>query len=264
MIKKRTIVIGAIALFILLGSMIALMIYQPEDQSKDKTSLEVTKFPMEEVASLTIENPEGTFTVLTNGETPMIEGEDPTLYSPDGISALANVMTNITAEKAIPAEGSELSNFGLDNPQASLSINLKDGSVVTLHLGMQNPMDQSWAIAKDGDNHVYTVEKVIGNSLLMGKINYRDMSLITGADDTAIRAKVYYQHQADEPAPSGRAAPFEKDAPLAPINGKAHYQQFKWEIVKSQNLDKINDFKPTESWPTSDISEYGLNHPAYT
>lgn len=270
MIKTRSVIIGAIALFVLAGAAIALLLYQPGGEKEENAAaLEVTKITYEDIASVTVQNEEGSFTVSTAAETPVIEGEDAARYNAQGILALVNVLSNITASKKTEAAETELANFGLDQPQSTVSISLKDGSAVTLSLGMQNPMDNSWSVAKGGSNLVYTVEETIGSAMLMGKNNYRDMTLISGADSEQIKKlkKIVISQDGGKPQKIVlEQLPFKEDAVLITYKMVAPVlSNLNWEKVDSDVIARLNDFKADGILADDpDLAKYGLDQPAYT
>lgn len=271
MIKKRSLIIGAIATLLLIGGMVFLLMYQPEGAKKpEDVSLEVTKFNYEDIASVDIKNENDSYTVLTEGETPAIQGEDSSLYNGEGIKALVNLLSNITAVKVLDKEEASLENLGLATPRATATIHLKDSSVVTLFLGAKNTIDNSCYLMKEGDDHLYTAEEVVETCMLMAKVNYRDMTMITGADDEAVRLlrhiTVFRREGENTKKMVLEQLPFKEEDTLITYKMiEPVISNLDWEAVNNKIVDKINALKGDGILANdADLAKYGLDNPEYT
>ena len=270
MIKKRTLAIGGVIMLLLIACLIWLFISdggEPAPQGQNQQI--VTQFAYDDISQITVQNDAGEYTVLAQLP-PAIEGERADQYNVRALEAFITVASNITSVNSIPMETTQLANFELEEPRATMQITLKDGSTHVLHLGMQNALDTNCYIRKDGSDMVFLVEDIVQNCMLMTKQSFRDMTLISGAGEDVVRElkeitilqgsgenqkRIVY-----EQLPFNEASTLVTYKMTAPIISNLY-----WETVQKKLLDKISELRGDGVLAdTDDLASFGLDVPEYT
>lgn len=71
--------------------------------------------------------------------------------------SLAGMYSNLTSKNKIEENPSDLSQYGLDNPNYTVTLTMKSGEKHTIFVGDLSPTLGEYFVMKDGDNMVYTI-----------------------------------------------------------------------------------------------------------
>ena len=188
--RIRSLMIGVAALVVLVGALVALLIFLPKDKDDDDgtssvapaETYQVVNVKSTDIKTLSITNKEDSF-VLTQEKTDEWSCAaladlpfEKSLYQSTATSFAA-----ITASQKIESP-ENLADFGLAEPAATAELTLNDGTVVKLSLGSNAPGSMGCYIQKDGDSSVYLIDTYTADNFQKTKKSMIKTSLITSAN----------------------------------------------------------------------------------
>lgn len=215
--NTRYILITLAAAVVLGGAITALLLTQPaasaeEDSSSSMASSSTEEISLyshegEDVASIDVTNAEGGYRILTNVEiiensssssdsesdssssepqtfvTYYLDGIDQDLQNTSSVSTAAGYCTSLSATREIgAAEDLNLEEYGLDDPQLSVTTTLSDGEESSYSVGDEGPVSGYYVLY---DDKVYVSESV-GDSLFNNRLDFVNTTIlsITPPEDT--------------------------------------------------------------------------------
>jgi len=192
--KSRNIIILLVVLGILTGSYFFLS-NRPEPEEPDANDkIPVLKLNKDDIVKMEIKNESGELT-FNKVEKEVEEEKDgkkekvkKSVWEVDypyevtlreiRVDDLAYSFANLEAERIIEEETpDDLSPYGLDNPQATGKVTLKDGTVEVLYLGNSTPIGNTYYLMLEGDPKVYEVWTNHGDHLRYSLADVRDNRL---------------------------------------------------------------------------------------
>jgi len=96
-------------------------------------------------------------------------------YNTSRFRSMMYTVSSLNATSLIEAEPEDLSVYGLDDPQFSMSIGYADGSDVTLYLGNETPVKNYFYANTSEDDTVYTIGSYITSLITRKPFEYRDI-----------------------------------------------------------------------------------------
>ncbi len=203
--KYKSLIALAVVLVVLVAAyIIVTKVIKFDDNTTDKPNIEtirITDGSKDDINKLTITNAGGTliFEQKEIEEKVETKNEDGTVntdtvkkivwqpISPAGWSVDSNQVNSVainaismTADKLIEENAQDLSAYGLDKPQATIKMELKDGSVVVLELGSLTPTGGAYYAKTADKNTVYTVGTYTASRLLSNKVDLMNKSVLEG------------------------------------------------------------------------------------
>lgn len=180
---KTIIGLGA-AVVVLGGGLAALMLTEPkENENSESTSstseesseaygdgivlIQDEKADGEEglVKEVTVKNSTDNLHVIMNNAptedsaaTYTLDGYEDIPLNTSVISTLANNAVHMVTSSIVDEDGSNLSKFGLDKPQAEVEVKFQTGTVKKFLVGDKAPANSATYVMLDGENTVYTVD----------------------------------------------------------------------------------------------------------
>ena len=115
--------------------------------------------------------PDGSTTLVSE---PEITGAD---YSQEEMQAFIFILSKLSAVQAIDTKGT-LAEFGLEEPQARISLILKDSRTLRFSLGSQSPVNEDYYFRKEGDERVYLIGQVTAELMLRSRLDYWNRQLL--------------------------------------------------------------------------------------
>ncbi len=94
-------------------------------------------------------------------------------YNTSKFRSMMYTFTSLTATALVEEDPEDLSIYGLDEPQFSITITFKDGSEITLYVGNMTPVQRNYYVITDRDNIVYTVGNYLGELLMRQPYEFR-------------------------------------------------------------------------------------------
>lgn len=183
--KKLGLIIGA-AIVIVLAGLVALLLLLPEDTgdttSSGTSSSEVVTLIEEDVENLesvVIRNTEDEYTIESVGESiwriKAIQDFTPVASKYD--STLEDVCS-LRANKMVVENCEDLSQFGFDEPTASMELTFTNGNTYALTVGDLSPDGTYRYVIWTGESTVYAVSKSNISCLELTRYDYLDTSII--------------------------------------------------------------------------------------
>jgi hypothetical protein len=109
---------------------------------------------------------------------------------PDTASSLVSALSSVSADKTIEDNATDLSAYGLANPQLDVSVIRKDGKTDELLLGDDTPTSSGTYAKRANDPHVYTVLSFVKTSVDKSLNDLRDKRLLTFDNDKLTRVEL--------------------------------------------------------------------------
>lgn len=169
----------------------------------DRNRIRIYSFAKEKVETLTVTNAHGTYSVRENdaGEVEIVgcEGAPLLYYSSTG---LFESIETISCDDLIEADCENLEHYGLDDPQAELTILAVDGSTTTFAIGDKSLLGEGYYMRDTSNRDVYIANYFFGDryiapfeALYDKKIHqyfenqyFQDFTLKRGEETVFIRA----------------------------------------------------------------------------
>lgn len=212
----KTIIIAVAAVVVLVGILL-LVKYLPEQTDNDDLSsdlfqeISLISHNPADIKQIDVSNEYGEYTLLS--ETPTVvstasdgttsETTEATVYTlvnyedmellsgtPD---ALASDCAALTATKQVD-DGSKKSDFGFDNPRATVTVTFKSGEKRTVTLGNDAASDLGAYVTVDGDSNVYLVSSDAVDSFVKGAMDMlsTEIGFTAATEEDAVFSKMVF------------------------------------------------------------------------
>jgi hypothetical protein len=181
--KTQMLVLGVLLVLCAAGYLLAARISEKKEakeQQKEEGEYTALSFDQSELTQLQITSESGTLGLSYDGENwSFIEDidalmsadesedessesqtEENTSYEVNASKAneISAALSNLTCTNEI-TDVSDLSQYGLDEPSATIQITLSDGTEHTVEIGSENTMISCWYIRADESDVVYTIKE---------------------------------------------------------------------------------------------------------
>ena len=237
-------------------------------------TIKLTDFTSDQVESLTLENPDGTFVLVKKDDDWVISSPADFKGDADVLSSLVINAGSITADKLVEESAQDLSIYGLDDP-VRITVKLKEESdkdaeegkseenektgaagEVKIEIGDLTPTKGGYYAKLSGESKVYVISSYTGEKLVVGKNELKTKELYTiAAEDIT---KLSMDRNGENLFVS------EKDADgnwtlTQPIKGNVNTSALS-PMLDALVATKVSEY--VEEKP-SDLSKYGLDKPSY-
>lgn len=98
-------------------------------------------------------------------------------YDSSKFRSMMYTLTSISAVKLVEEDAKDLSDYGLDEPTATVKTYYSDGSEVDIIIGSMAPVDENYYCMTTESNTVYTIGSYVDSLLVRRPIEYRDITL---------------------------------------------------------------------------------------
>lgn len=159
--QKRKFKILLVALVVLSMAYAGIYFFQKKQEEKaeaEKNASEITVMQMEieNVSAFSYQLNGETLSFEKNGEVWQYQGDASLDLDEDAVEKMLLTATSLTAEEKLE-NGSDLSEYGLDVPQNSITIRSNEGEK-TLYIGDTNAMTGNDYVMLEGDETIYIVD----------------------------------------------------------------------------------------------------------
>ncbi len=165
--KSRTRNLIFVAIFVVCLALVFLLLVltQPKEGSDAEsditadTSVVLLSGTNDDVASMTVKNDSGEYTITSSSKGFSVVELEGLRQNTTTLSAMANCASGITAQTLAEENASDLEKYGLseDDPEASCTVTLKDGTTYTILYGITAPDGNSVYVRFADSNDVYVV-----------------------------------------------------------------------------------------------------------
>ncbi len=174
--KKTYRNIGIIILVILLlgGGLFAVSKIEPKQDEVVTPDLPdtITVYQTEKdnIVSVTVTNPEETYTLALQNETWIVTKDPSVVLHAPSVESLLYECANIVGQDMVSENAQDLSPYGLDKPERTVEIKLKDGTTVKILIGAATFENSVSYLMVEGETKVYT-KSTSGCNTLTGSLS---------------------------------------------------------------------------------------------
>lgn len=186
--KIKTIIWSSVALVVLIALTVVLVLTAPSKNEDGTSTVSVNSIPLiretySDVESLHIKNQSDDYTIELVGEELWRIRDTMNLKQVSYMyeQTLTN-MSTFSATEIIEENCTDLSKYGLDDPQITFEIKYNNGNTYSFHIGLQTADKSCYYLVKEGDDTVYTVTATSVESLLYTRYSYLDTEILEGFD----------------------------------------------------------------------------------
>ena len=190
--KVRNLIIGLVILVVLGGALALLMLTQGDGQGDDVSSeppyavdsIKLVDKKPENITSIQVKNKEDSYTISRDKDKQFtidkLNGFDQTSETMDVTAVRAAAMS---ATKEVETTLDNQKKYGLDAPQAEVTVTFDDKSEFTFYLGNQAPSDKGYYLKVKGKESVYIATENMAGNFLQPSRYYVDLT-INHVEDT--------------------------------------------------------------------------------
>jgi hypothetical protein len=150
--------LGVAALVIAFSIWIVPLIERPPEPDAQPTPSPLWEFDSSNLVQITVAKGLQATTVERSGMTWRVVAPIPGEADITRMYTLADAIANMSSARAL--DGSDLVVFGLDEPTATVTLGLQDGTTILLTIGDRNPGLTHYYVQKEGDSRVYLVPSI--------------------------------------------------------------------------------------------------------
>lgn len=267
----KALIIAVLVLCVLCGAYVIAYKWKPKESKKDETepqtaeTVYIIEEKTENIASVDIADGDTRYT-LVNGEKVSIDGYSSAVLSQGKLDSAISAYSMISASRKIKEGNNALADYGLDNPNRSVTVHLNDGSTKTILFGASAVIDNEIYVMEKESGAIYTLSSYQADSLLQSPENFRDLTVCT-IDNTSIKAFSIKKGSTEILRIEKSEEEKDKDDPSAQIQD---YNMTYPHAVKASSdkvgalIEKLGAVTATEiaEENPADLSKYGLQSPA--
>ncbi len=185
MSKKVRQLIIILVVLVVIGGGTALLLLLPKGDGGGATSSEgassapaITIFQQEtgNIKNILVENEEGSYTIVPNDSAFTVQGYEDLTVNTSAVAAAAKHMASLTALRDF-GETADLTQYGLDKPQATMTATYTDGTTSKLYIGSLLPgSTANYYVMAEGDKKVYSAS--ISAGVFADPLLYIDTALL--------------------------------------------------------------------------------------
>lgn len=162
--KKNGVTLGilAVVLLLMIGCYVLLVNRnQSEEEEKEDTSIVLNDYEIEEVSEFFVEQNGTTLRFLAEEDGFVMAQEEGFPLDESQAQLMINAVAKLSAEGIVSEDPKDLEQYGLESPQTTATLTLKDGTSITLFIGDTLPSNSSRYAKLDRSNTVYRVESIV-------------------------------------------------------------------------------------------------------
>lgn len=181
-----------VGIFLLVCALVAVAIFliskiepkpEPVEENLDfgltvtDEGIKVYRFSPKNVDYMEITNPHGTYRVRMDGSTVTIVGyETIPLLSASSLGLFRSVET-LTLNTVVDENCTDLARFGLEQPQATITIQAYSDADVTFYIGDASPTGDYYYMSVKGEREVYLMDRLFAERYLKSVAEYCDRKI---------------------------------------------------------------------------------------
>lgn len=234
----KNILILLIVILLLFGGLYAVIRFEPATDETETPALPSTvsifKTEKNQIQSVTVTNPEETYTLVKNGEEWSVSGEPAVKLSASRVESFLYECANVTGKELVTDNAENLAQYGLAQPERMVEISLENGTTTRILIGHATFEHSVSYLMVEGEHNVYTkstsgCNTLTGNleELMDTEIYAMDAADIGGitierdGGETIVLDRVLMTQEGEEPAYQWTMlAPIQKEANTYRIEGE--------------------------------------------
>ena len=157
---KSIIIAASVIIVLIVGTIVISNIDTSKDNNVDTTDdlYSIYSADTTDILSVKAESENGTITVKSIGDSEWsVNDMDASEIDSSKASALVGTISTLSSKNKIEENPADLSQYGLDNPQVTVTVEKKNGQIDKMIIGDLSPTLGEYFVMKDGDNTVYTM-----------------------------------------------------------------------------------------------------------
>lgn len=182
MISKRNIIILAVAVVVLIASLLAVTFLWKDDEPTDEgstfESIEAFTVSKDTITAIDIKTEAESFGFIKKDDAWVLKSDETVKLKSSSVDYLATDISGIYAKSCVEENSTDIKKYGLEEPTGEFAVTLDDGSVKTLYLGKKDPVSGCYYFKTADSNAVYAVYESKGESLLKPLSEYRDTNIL--------------------------------------------------------------------------------------
>ncbi len=188
--KNKSYIILGIAIAVLIGAFLLISSIDTEKpQEKENNTVTIYETENENIKTVSVKNSYGEYTFI-NGETPSVEEKTDIDIDTAKIESFIGEWSFVTSNEIINENPSDLSEYGLANPVAVLSITVNDGEGLVLYMGDNSPLGNGRYVKADKENKVYILSQY-KSEMILRKLDYYRNTVLFNIDSANISEVSY-------------------------------------------------------------------------
>ncbi len=188
MISKKTLIACVCIIAVLVGGFLFLTFGGQDDTETDnQTKPETTQTVNEPIFTADIDSITA-YSVINNNEsyeiylkdgTWVVKGYEQILFNQASIKSTLYNYVSLVPSLIVDDSSEDAASYGFDKPLGTVVITTSDGAETTFYLGDKTKGGNGYYLMMEGDDSIYTVSTVIGNSITKTLMDYRDTAVIS-------------------------------------------------------------------------------------
>lgn len=197
--KVKGLIAGTVAVVVLVAALVILMLMPGTEDgasSSDVSSssdIVLNSKAVSDISSITVQNSLGEYTVTPgeNGEYSVTGLTEDIPLNQSGYDNITSDASEIVAKRLVEENTENLAQYGLEEPQAQVSIAYADGSELSMAVGEDAPLEAGTYVLQDGKVYLFNSHKV--DTFLLSNLAFVDKNLTSPAgegDDAPVLVKM--------------------------------------------------------------------------
>lgn len=159
----RNIIVSVLAVGILAGVLIAVMNMDSKEETQDTPAATQTPsynaytVEKDNIQSIAVNNAGSVLTVVNSDGKWQIDGYGADDADSIRVENLVTTVSTVISNNEVEKNPSDLTQYGLDNPELTVEINKKDGSKDRLIIGDVSPVTGEYFFMTEGSDTIYTI-----------------------------------------------------------------------------------------------------------
>ena len=130
-----------------------------EAEAVNDDAIELFTLNTDTAKKLNVENENGTFVFVKAKDAWTLESDKSITLNETVVSTMLSTLKTINASRSVREDVEDLSEYGLDKPKITISVELEDGVRAKIELGNEVPIQGGYYGMVDGENHVYVMDE---------------------------------------------------------------------------------------------------------
>lgn len=240
--------------------------------SSSTASIQVFKTDSSKITSIHVKNSKGEYTIRGTSGKYTVDGVNVALNQ-SNLSSAVSAAASVEATKIIEKNASNLSQYGLQNPAATVDVT-SGGTVKTIDIGNNTPLADGCYVSLKGSSEVFKAETTLATTFEGSAIDFVDTtissidqtklsgvtSIVLGGASRADKIVISAQKQASASSASSSSAP--NFVMTSPASYEIDSQKMTTLTGGIESLSATNAVSLDVS--AASLEKYGLDKPQYS
>ena len=227
------------------------------DASTPTDTIKVVDYTTDKLASVTVQNPDGTFVLTQQGTAWVLTSPTDIKADPSVLSSIAINASSIIADKLVEENAQDLTKYGLDK-SVVVKLELKDKTEKSFEIGEKTPTKGGYYVKVTGENKVYVVSSYTCDQIIINRNGLKSKDLFGITSDMI--NKISMDRKGENVFTSEADAQVKTSWNLLkPIKGNTNTTALTpmFDALSGTRVMEFIEEKP------ADLSKYGLDKPSY-